>query len=440
MKRLLLADSSSELIRALQGAKEAANYEIAIASNGSECLEKLHSFKPDLLLLELMLPGMHGIEILKIIRYHLELQKIGVIVSSGGAMLQNYHAAVKAGADYFLNKPFPLSFFFSLTERFFTGTLHPEPFIGQESTAAEGEHCYIPKRHDPSEYIKFWGTRGSNPVSGPDYARFGGNTCCLEVRYGEDLVIIDAGTGIHPLGNNLLHNDTKKIHLLIGHTHWDHLTGFPFFNPIYQKDKTIYIYAPVGYEKTTHELFTEMLAYAFFPVRLDDIQANIIFRDLRDGQILNFGSIKIATHYAHHPGSTLCFKIMVGGKTIGYATDNEMLMGYHGSPKEIDIQHTLLTPYKHLIQFFKGCDLLIHEAQYTPLEYQSKVGWGHSSISNATVLFKCTEIKEWIVTHHDPTHSDADLLQKVHLHHDIIEECGLTCQVRMAFDGFILSL
>jgi ribonuclease BN (tRNA processing enzyme)/DNA-binding NarL/FixJ family response regulator len=440
VKRLLLADGSHELLLALQKTEEAKKYDISTATNAAECLDKLTKDQPDLLLVDLFLPGMHGIEILKKIRSSTRFDQMGVILSSSEAMSQNYYAALKAGANYFLTKPFPPSFFFSTVEKFFAGTLHPESFASGGSSLIEGEHCYLPKRYHPNEYIKFWGTRGSNPVSGPEYVRYGGNTACLEIRHGKDLVIIDAGTGIHPLGNSLLESDINTIHLVISHTHWDHLTGFPFFNPIYHRDKTIYIYAPVGYERTTHELFTDMLAYAFFPVRLDDIQAKIIFCDLRDSETITVGNIAISAHYAHHPGSTLCFKIHAGDKKVGYATDNEVLMGYHGAPNAITKDDPRLEPHQPLIAFFQDCDILIHEAQYTPIEYQTKVGWGHSSISNAAVLVKHTGVKDWIVTHHDPTHTDVDLYNKIHLHYDIMQECGIQCQVRMAFDGMTLSL
>lgn len=440
MKKILIADGSDLLIKALQNAKEAKNYQILVAANGPECLQIVSKELPELVLIDLFLPEMHGIEILKKIRATSEFDQIGVILSSSEAMSQNYYAALKAGANYFLSKPFPIPFFFTIAERFFAGILEPEPFEKKNLNAEEGEHCYVPQRYHPNQYLKFWGTRGSNPVSGSEYVRYGGNTSCLEIRYNNDLIIIDAGTGIHPLGNSLLHTDINTIHLIIGHTHWDHLTGFPFFNPIYQKNKTIYVYSPVGYEKSTRELFTEMLAYAFFPVRLDDIQASIIFRDIRDSEIITVGDITIAAHYAHHPGSTLCFKIHTGKKKIGYATDNEVLMGYHGSPKVITPNHPLLEPHRSLIHFFQDCDLLIHEAQYIPSEYQIKVGWGHSSIANASAFVHHTNVKDWIVTHHDPTHTDLDLYNKLRLHLDIIRECNIPCEIRMAFDGMTLPL
>jgi phosphoribosyl 1,2-cyclic phosphodiesterase len=437
-KRILIADSSEKLCSTLTSSPLAQMYTIETAKTGPEALAKISSFQPDLILAELMLPEIHGIEVLKKVREGEKSRSVGVIITSSHAMIQNYHAAVKGGADYFLEKPFQTEFFFSLAACFFSGQLHPDPFSGIESSSLEGSHCYVPKMHVYDSYIKFWGTRGSNPVSGNDYIRYGGNTVCLELRHGNDLVIIDAGTGIRPLGNSLM--DVKNIHLFIGHTHWDHILGFPFFAPIYNSDCHICIWAPIGFEKTTRELFTEMLAYAYFPVRLDDIQAKISFRDLRDGQSVSIGKIQIHNHYAFHPGATLCFKIQFGDKTIGYASDNEMLMGYHGNPSGLGRDHPLLAPYDSLIKFYQGCDLLVHEAQYFPAEYQKKVGWGHSSLSNAAALMQHCKPKEWMITHHDPQNSDEDILNKLQMAKDIMEECKIPCSVRMAFDGLVLPI
>jgi CheY-like chemotaxis protein len=439
-KRILLADAAKDLITSLLHAHAAKNYLFEICYTGTECLKKIDSFQPDLVILDLWLPELHGIEVLKKIRANPKFSTVGVILTSAHAMIQNYHAAVQSGVNYFLEKPFEIDAFFSLIETFFKEGLKPAPFGGKESKEHPGQHCYVPQPHSPNSYMKFWGTRGSNPVSGPEYVRFGGNTSCLEIKHGHDLVIIDAGTGIRPLGNMMVPASAKTIHLLIGHTHWDHITGFPFFSPLYNPDCNVCIWSPIGFGKTTQELFTEMLAYSYFPVRIDDIQAKLTFKDIHEADPFSIGDVWIDTHYACHPGATLCFKIRIGGKTYGYATDNEMFMGYHGHPNSLASKHPLIASHQSLIHFFKDCDVLIHEAQYTPQEYQEKVGWGHSSISNAAILLKYCGVKEWIVTHHDPKHTDEDLFKKVQLHHDIIEDCKIHCHVHMAYDGFVLPL
>jgi phosphoribosyl 1,2-cyclic phosphodiesterase len=150
-----------------------------------------------------------------------------------------------------------------------------------------------------TSYIKFWGTRP--PRLGQEYIRYGGNTPCLEVRHKNDLVIIDAGTGIRALGDVDAIRKAKTIHLIIGHTHWDHIIGFPFFAPLYNPDCHVTIWSPIGFEKPTKELFTEMLGYAYFPVRLDDIRAKLTFKDIQEGVPFSIGEIQVNSHYKPLP-------------------------------------------------------------------------------------------------------------------------------------------
>lgn len=437
--RILIADGSKEIAQKILKAPGAQHYIFEIATHGYEALSKIEQFHPQLIYLDLMLHEMHGIELLKKIRQNPHWKDIGVIIASSNPMIQNYHAAVKEGANYFLKKPFEIEFLIILFDRFFANELSPDPFSSNNGDKAQIS-SYFPKLPPSNSYIKFWGTRGSNPVSGTDYVRFGGNTSCLEIRYGEDLIIIDAGTGIRPLGYTLDTHRLKTVHLFFSHTHWDHITGFPFFQPLYQSGVQVIIWSPIGFEKSTQELFTDMLAYAYFPVRIDDIKAKLVFKDLRDGHPVSIGDITIETHYAYHPGATLCFKIHVGGKTYGYATDNEMFLGYHGNPNAIGKDHPLIQAHESIINFFKNCDYLIHEAQYPPQEYQKRVGWGHSSITNATLLVKYCNAKEWIVTHHDPNHTDEDLLKKQILHRDILEDCHIHCHIQLAYDGMVIPI
>lgn len=438
-KKILIADPDEQLLHLLKIDSRAGDYEIETARDGHECISKIDSFKPDLLLVEMLLPHIHGMKILRDLKYNAATKHIGVIITTAQLMIQNYQAAINLGCSYFLEKPFEIATAFALFKRFLEGSLSPDPFSGKQSTM-EGAHCYLPKAHPSDSYIKFWGTRGSNPVSGPDYVRFGGNTCCLEIRDGSDLIIVDAGTGIRPLGQAMSAFNPKKINLLISHTHWDHVAGFPFFGPLYDPECEITIWTPIGFEKTTKELFTDMLAYAYFPVRLDDIKATLVFKDIEEGIPFQIGNIVVDTHYAYHPGATVCFKFKVGKTLFGYATDNEFLMGHHGNPNLIHKTSPLLTPYQSMIKFFTGCDFLIHEAQYTSEEYQKKVGWGHSSITNAAVLILQSEMREWIITHHDPKHTDQDILKKTQMQYDVFDDIKYTCRPRMAFDGMTIPL
>ncbi len=432
-KKILLALSSLDEQEAL--GKMLSSYELESASSGPDCLEKCKRFDPSLLIIDLMLAKMHGLDIAH--RLRAAGNSLGIILVADQPMMQAYEAAMQLKIDEFLVRPFTPEKIKDLCEKYFQGKLKLTPLV-REEIHEESSHCYIPKIHTPDRYMKFWGTRGSSAVSGSDYVRFGGNSSCLEIRSGDDLVVIDAGTGSRSLGDQLTNSQAKKIHLFLGHTHWDHITGFPFFSPIYNRDVQLAIWAPVGYEVDTRELFNKMLASTFFPVRLEDIRAKIEFHDLHDGDRINIGDLTISTHYAYHPGATLCFRISQGKRSFGYVTDNEFLYGYQGHPGAIDRDHKLLKPYQSQIEFLKDVDLLIHEAQYTPFEYQERVGWGHSSISNATVLVKYTKARDWLITHHDPRHTDTQLSKKLQLHRDILEDCHIDCKVMMAFDGLAL--
>lgn len=465
-KKILIADEFEDFFIKIKNDPKSDDFQIETATNGHECLQKLKTFQPDLVVVDFMLPEIHGIEILKIVKsapvdHHIgvasqkifaqkekkqtksseifEKLRVGVILTCYHGMIQNYRCAAKLGANYFLDKPYSSSFFFELVDLFFKGNLKLNPFP-EKKYAITAKPALFLNSSNENTYLKFWGTRGSNPVAGMEYVQFGGNTPSLEVRSGKDLLIIDAGSGIRGLGQKLGTESHTDLNILISHTHWDHLLGFPFFLPLYQPKRKINIYSPVGFEKSTKELFTDMLAYAYFPVALNDIQSNLSFEDLRDSQVLNFGSIKVTTHYAFHPGSTLCFKLELGGKKIGYVTDNEFLLGCQLQPSEIEKQESLFTPYLSLINFLKDCDILIHEAQYTPEEYLTREGWGHSSVYNSCMLMKKANIKHWIVVHHDPRHTDAMLLEKEKLHAKVLKEINHPCQIQFAYDGMLFSL
>lgn len=299
---------------------------------------------------------------------------------------------------------------------------------------------YDPQSERTSSFLKLWGTRGSVPVSGSTYTSFGGNTCCLEVRRHHRSIIIDAGTGIRAVGDDLLDSDIRVVHLFFGHTHWDHLIGFPFFMPLYNPEFTVHVYAMENKEKKIEDALHQVLWPDYFPVQLDQMKADIQFHSLDPNASLPFDDLTLSYVPCNHPGGALAFKLELPQQTIGYCTDHEFLEGYRGPPSAIDADNPLLEPYREVIDFFTGCDLLIHEAQYTPREYRSKASWGHSSMANAALLVKLAKIDEWIITHHDPAATDQDL----HFHHQlfrrILRDADYHCHIDMAFDGYTLPL
>ncbi len=440
-RKILVVDHSPQVLRELKRELKSAGFSVSTATSNKECLEEIAKEHPELVFVPLLHPNIHGIDILKKVRTLDTDSDVGIIITRGKPLMQDYSATVHFGIDFYLLGSCPPKQAVTLAKRFFKGNLKPAPFVDIMPPKGK-EKPYLPSLEKRSSYLKFWGTRGSIPVSGLDYYRYGGNTACLEVQGegNDDLIIIDAGTGIRALGNEVLKSKSKNIHLFIGHTHWDHIIGFPFFVPVYIPGYTIDIYAPKGFGKSIEEIFTGMLDHDYFPVRLDEMQATFRFHDLVDCEPIQIGDVEMSYYYVMHPGASLGFKIRSKNRTIGYVTDNEALVGYHGHPNDIHSNHSILGPYKGLIKFLKDCDMLVHEAQYVPEMYQQKVGWGHSSITNALILIKQTGVKEWVVTHHDPIDNDYALGEKLRLHQEIMKECHPKCRVHMAFDGLSLPL
>jgi len=281
-------------------------------------------------------------------------------------------------------------------------------------------------------YFKLWGTRGSTPVSGSRFVRHGGNTVCMEVCVGTDRVVFDAGTGIRELGVQLA-KKRDPIHLFIGHTHWDHIQGFPFFIPAYMSKQSVFVYGAPAFGKNLRSIFRGQLDYEYFPVQLEDMHASLHFINLVEKTIF-IGSLAVSWEYVDHPCDAICFKIKTPTKTIAYITDNEFLKGYLGPP-DLESAGDRITPYTRLIEFLQGVDILIAEGQYSNSEYKRKIGWGHSSISNACLLCKLSKVKRWIVIHHDPMHDDEFLAEKLAITRLILEEIEYPIPVEHAFDG-----
>lgn len=322
---------------------------------------------------------------------------------------------------------FPTQMYLSLTKE----------ALQAKASELDSKNVIMGNRGDPTiaRYMKFWGSRGSSSVSGPDYSRFGGCTSCLEIRDNDELIIFDAGSGIRALGEKILLEKNRTIHLLISHFHWDHLWGFPFFLPIYHSDYNIHIHAPGETPEDINKQLSLLFSPKFFPVNLGDLKAKISYHPLNADTPIKIGNITIDCCLAHHPGKTFCFKVNSSTLTFGYVTDNEFLSNYDGPPCDISRDNPLLDPYRDQIRFFENCELMIHEAQYLPNEYKKKKGWGHSSINNALVLIREINPKTWIVTHHDPDETDKDLIEKKNILKTLLNECSIGCTLEFAEDG-----
>jgi phosphoribosyl 1,2-cyclic phosphodiesterase len=257
--------------------------------------------------------------------------------------------------------------------------------------------------------IRFWGTRGSIASPGKSTVKYGGNTSCVEVRAGRQILIFDAGTGIRDLGNQLLKEFKTQpvtLHLFISHTHWDHIQGFPFFMPAYYKNFQIIVYGPPARDKSLKDLFKFQMNSEYFPVPLGDLNAQIVMQEVREPFRLD--DLQITSFYMNHPAMTLAFKIFDGEKTFVFATDNEPYRyTLHAARKDpLAAQYGAELDQK-FVDFITGADVVVCDAQYTQEEYRSKIGWGHSPIESVVEFAIKAHVKQLALFHHDPSHDDA---------------------------------
>lgn len=239
--------------------------------------------------------------------------------------------------------------------------------------------------------VKFYGTRGSIPVCDPHFQQFGGNTSCVGLKIDGQLVIVDAGTGIRELGKEL-QTESGDIDILFTHFHWDHIQGFPFFEPCYNSGVSLNLSTVDMMTKDSfdlHKALSSQMSSSHFPIGLKDMPASLNFLPKTN---LGISGIEL-----NHPGGCKGFKIRSKeGKTLAYMVDHE-----HTSPLD-----------KKYINFCKDVDILIHDAQYTTTEHKKYQGWGHSSYQQALDLAEKAQVKQLIFTHHDPDHNDEFLLRQ----------------------------
>jgi phosphoribosyl 1,2-cyclic phosphodiesterase len=242
--------------------------------------------------------------------------------------------------------------------------------------------------------LEFWGVRGSIACPSPQHVRYGGNTSCIQVTVGEQQLVLDAGTGIRSLGHSFLKQDVRHAHILITHTHWDHINGFPFFTPAFQKERRFEILA--GHLKDQggriEEVIAGQMAQPTFPVPLETMEADLAFEDFSAGDRFSIpGGVSIATAKLNHPNGATGYRIEYGGKALCYVTDTEHVPG---------------KPDQNVLGLIAGADLVIYDSTYTDDEFAAKVGWGHSTWQEAVRLCQAAEVKKLVIFHHDPDHED----------------------------------
>jgi phosphoribosyl 1,2-cyclic phosphodiesterase len=258
-------------------------------------------------------------------------------------------------------------------------------------------------------HITFWGVRGSIPTPGPSTAQIGGNTSCVEVRAGKAILIFDGGTGLRLLGKKLLGEMPVVAHMFFSHVHWDHIQGFPFFEPAFLTGNVFHLHGGNNVSRTLEETLAGQMDHPNFPVHLTAMAAKMSFRDLAEGETVEIidgagARVLVKNARGNHPQGVFAFRVEHGGKAIVYATDTEHREG------GVDDK---------LLELARGAEVLIYDSQYTPEEYDgtvgpggSKKGWGHSTYEEGAKLARTAGAKRLVLFHHDPMQGDAAVRTK----------------------------
>ncbi len=269
--------------------------------------------------------------------------------------------------------------------------------------------------------LKFWGVRGSIACPGPKTVRYGGNTSCVEVRCGQDLLILDAGTGLRGLAESLKQGQALKANLFLTHTHLDHVCGFPFFQPLFKASTSLNIWGGhLSSGRPVRQVFHSLMMDPLWPIQLDDLKAGITFHDFIAGDALTpIDGVEVQTAALNHPNGATGYRINYQGKSVCYVTDTE-----HFADR-ID---------ENIVGLADNADILIYDSTYTPDDYKNRVGWGHSTWEEGVKVAKQAGVKKFIVFHHNPEHNDDDM--------DLIEQqvCDVMGNAVVAREGMVLCL
>lgn len=243
--------------------------------------------------------------------------------------------------------------------------------------------------------VKFWGVRGSIACASPDHVVYGGNTSCIEVDVDGHVLILDAGTGIRFLGQSLMKRQVPSATMLMTHTHWDHINGFPFFVPAYNPAFSLKIMAGhlEEHQGGIQAVLEHQMQDPTFPVPLSTMRGNLVFEDFRPGDTLDlFPGVRVRTGVLRHPNGATGYRIEHAGFAVCYITDTEHVPGQ---------------PDQNVLALIKGADLVIYDCTYTDDEFPARVGWGHSTWQEGVRMCDLAGAKTLVVFHHDPDHTDS---------------------------------
>jgi len=438
MKTILIIDDDARFRQLMSKWLTGAGWGVLEASDGEGGIQLAIRHQPDAVVCDLLMPRYNGFQVCRSIREQGgNIHQPKIIVTTGSGYATDEQNALEVGADEYLVKPFKGEELIHILAR--------QP--GRQRTVAAAPppppktHASLPIDQPPR--VKFWGVRGSIPTPGPGTVQYGGNTSCVEVRADGEIIILDAGSGIRRLGLALakeFRDRPMDVTLLITHTHWDHIQGFPFFVPAYNPQNKLRILGYEGARKGLHSTLTYQMESPYFPVSLQHMPGNIDVTELKELEF-HIGKVQVKAAFANHPGVCVGYRLFTSGGSIAYLPDNEPFQrmrshpGGQPTPDRREALKYASDQDQKIIEFLRDTEVLIIDSQYDDAEYQSHVGWGHGCVDDVVALALFARVRQLFLFHHDPDHDDAQVSRMQAWARELVAFQGETLAVDAAREG-----
>lgn len=416
-------------------------WRVVVAKDGEEGVKLASEHHPDLIICDLLMPRMNGFAVCRELRRD-STHTPKIVVTTTSAYESDRHRAMEAGADGFFIKPVAPGPFLEVINHVLTSS---QPCMEKPSsgTPRASKPVVEPLNDDGTATIRFWGVRGSIPTPGAATAYYGGNTTCVEFRAEGEVIILDAGTGIRDLGLALqkeVAGRPVRASLLITHTHWDHIQGFPFFVPAYHPQNEVQVFGYEGARQGLEAVFSSQMENPYFPISLEQMPSHVKIHEQREMEFA-IGKVQVKATFVNHPGICVGYRLESSAGTVVFIPDYEpfsrfKLQSMDAATSANEMIHDFVHQQdQKMIEFIRGADVLIMDAQYDAEEYRHHIGWGHSCVEDTVAAALAADVKQLYLFHHDPSHDDGKIRAMVAEAKRLVKRTGSKLIVEGAREG-----